>query len=82
VRNWPHFKVETDALPAWRKRFNNYPRLIEQRTKSMSTGIEPMTPYTSGVEKARGRGARCDQQAKVLAQCAQAREGFLRFRSG
>jgi len=78
VAKLARIKVEPDALPALAQEFNNILGFIEQLNEVDVDGVEPMTSVTPQVLKKREDVVRDgDQQAKVLANAPDAREGFF-----
>ena len=78
VAKLARIKVEPDALPALAQEFNNILGFIEQLNEVDVEGIEPMTSVTPRRLKRREDiVSDGDQQAKVLANATDAREGFF-----
>ena len=78
VAKLARIKVEDDALPALAQEFNNILGFIEQLNEVDVEGVEPMTSVTPMRLKRREDVVTDgDQQAKVLANAPDAREGFF-----
>lgn len=78
VAKLARIKVEPDQLPTLAKEFNNILGFIEQLAEVDVDGVEPMVSVTPMRLK---RREDCvtdgDQQAKVLSNAPDAREGFF-----
>jgi len=78
VAKLARIKVEDDALPALASEFNTILGFIEQLNEVDVDGVEPMTSVTPQRLKRRvdvvNDGG---QQAKILANAPDAREGFF-----
>ena len=71
-------RVEDDALPALAQEFSNILGFIEQLNEVDVEGIEPMTSVTPmRLKRREDIVSDGDQQAKVLANAPDAREGFF-----
>jgi len=78
VAKLARIKVEPDALPALAEEFNTILGFIEQLGEVDVEGIEPMTTVTPQRLKRREDVVTDgDQQAAVLANAPDAREGFF-----
>ena len=78
VAKLARIKVEEDALPALATEFNNILGFIEQLNEVDVEGVEPMTSVTPQRLKRREDVVTDgDQQAKVLANAPDSREGFF-----
>lgn len=78
VAKLARIKVEDDALPELAQEFNNILGFIEQLNEVDVDGVEPMTSVTPQKLKRRQDVVNDgDQQAKVLANAPDAREGFF-----
>lgn len=78
VAKLARIKVEPDQLPTLAAEFNNILGFIEQLTEVDVDGVEPMVSVTPMRLKRRQDGVTDgDQQAKVLANAPDAREGFF-----
>jgi len=78
VAKLARIKVEPDALPALAQEFNTILGFIEQLNEVDVEGVEPMTSVTPRLLKKRDDVVRDgNQQAKVLANAPDAREGFF-----
>lgn len=78
VAKLARIKVEDDALPALAQEFNNILGFIEQLNEVDVEGIEPMTSVTPmRLKRREDIVSDGDQQAKVLANAPDAREGFF-----
>ncbi|MQQ07719.1 Asp-tRNA(Asn)/Glu-tRNA(Gln) amidotransferase subunit GatC [Epibacterium sp. SM1979] len=78
VAKLARIKVEDDALPALATEFNNILGFIEQLNEVDVEGVEPMTSVTPQRLKRREDVVTDgDQQAKVLANAPDSREGFF-----
>ncbi|WP_120503655.1 Asp-tRNA(Asn)/Glu-tRNA(Gln) amidotransferase subunit GatC [Sulfitobacter mediterraneus] len=78
VAKLARIKVEPEALPALAQEFNNILGFIEQLNEVNIEGVEPMTSVTPQKLKRREDVVTDgDQQAKVLANAPDAREGFF-----
>lgn len=78
VAKLARIKVEEDALPALAQEFNAILGFIEQLEEVNVDGIEPMTSVTPQRLKRRGDVVTDgDQQASVLKNAPDAREGFF-----
>jgi aspartyl-tRNA(Asn)/glutamyl-tRNA(Gln) amidotransferase subunit C len=78
VAKLARIKVEPSALPALAQEFNNILGFIEQLNEVDVDGVEPMTSVTPQVLKRRDDVVRDgNQQAKILANAPDAREGFF-----
>lgn len=78
VAKLARIKVEPDALPALAGEFNTILGFIEQLNEVDIAGVDPMTSVTPQVLKRRMDVVReGDQQAKVLSNAPDAREGFF-----
>ena len=78
VAKLARIKVEDDALPALADEFNNILGFIEQLNEVDVDGVEPMTSVTPMRLKRRDdQVTDGDQQAKVLSNAPDAREGFF-----
>ena len=78
VAKLARIKVEDDALPALASEFNNILGFIEQLNEVDVEGVEPMTSVTPQRLKRREDVVTDgDQQAKVLANAPDSREGFF-----
>ncbi|MGZ2258739.1 Asp-tRNA(Asn)/Glu-tRNA(Gln) amidotransferase subunit GatC [Roseobacter sp. A03A-229] len=78
VAKLARIKVEPEALPALAGEFNTILGFIEQLNEVDIDGIEPMTSVTPQVLKRRADAVTDgDQQAKVLSNAPDAREGFF-----
>lgn len=70
--------VEDDALPALAQEFNTILGFIEQLNEVDIEGVEPMTSVTPmRLKRRRDDVTDGDQQAKVLSNAPDAREGFF-----
>ncbi|WP_300062094.1 Asp-tRNA(Asn)/Glu-tRNA(Gln) amidotransferase subunit GatC [uncultured Roseobacter sp.] len=78
VAKLARIKVDPEALPALAGEFNTILGFIEQLNEVDIDGIEPMTSVTPQVLKRRADVVTDgDQQAKVLSNAPDAREGFF-----
>ncbi|WP_127112681.1 Asp-tRNA(Asn)/Glu-tRNA(Gln) amidotransferase subunit GatC [Shimia sediminis] len=78
VAKLARIKVEEDALPALAQEFNTILGFIEQLNEVDVTGVEPMTSVTPQRLKRREDVVTDgNQQAKVLKNAPDAREGFF-----
>ncbi len=78
VAKLARIKVEKDALPALADDFNRILGFIEQMSELDVEGVEPMTWVTPMRLKRREDVVTDgDQQAKVLSNAPDAREGFF-----
>lgn len=78
VAKLARIKVEDEALPALAAEFNTILGFIEQLNEVDVDGIEPMTSVTPQRLKRRADVVTDgNQQAKVLANAPDAREGFF-----
>lgn len=78
VAKLARIKVEEDALPALASEFNTILGFIEQLNEVDVTGVEPMTSVTPQRLKRREDVVTDgNQQAKVLVNAPDAREGFF-----
>ncbi len=78
VAKLARIKVEPAALPALAGEFNTILGFIEQLNEVDIDGIEPMTSVTPQVLKRREDVVTDgDQQARVLSNAPDAREGFF-----
>jgi aspartyl-tRNA(Asn)/glutamyl-tRNA(Gln) amidotransferase subunit C len=78
VASLARIKVEDDALPALAEEFNAVLGFIEQLNEVDVDGVEPMTSVTPMRLKRRADVVTDgDQQAKVLSNAPDAREGFF-----
>lgn len=78
VAKLARIKVEDDALPALAQEFNNILGFIEQLNEVDVDGVEPMVSVTPMRLKRRKDGVTDgDQQARVLANAPDSREGFF-----
>ncbi len=78
VAKLARIKVEKDALPALADDFNRILGFIEQMSELDVEGVEPMTSVTPMRLKRREDVVTDgDQQAKVLSNAPDAREGFF-----
>lgn len=78
VAKLARIKVEDDALPALASEFNTILGFIEQLNEVDVDGVEPMTSVTPQRLKRRvDEVTDGNQQAKVLANAPDAREGFF-----
>ena len=78
VAKLARIKVEDDALPALAQEFNTILGFIEQLNEVDVDGVEPMTSVTPMRLKRRDdQVTDGDQQAKVLSNAPDAREGFF-----
>jgi len=78
VAKLARIKVEKDALPALADDFNRILGFIEQMSELDVDGVEPMTSVTPMRLKRREDVVTDgDQQAKVLSNAPDAREGFF-----
>lgn len=78
VAKLARIKVEPEALPALAQEFNNILGFIEQLNEVDIERVEPMTSVTPQRLKRREDVVTDgDQQAKVLANAPDAREGFF-----
>ncbi|MDW3222722.1 MAG: Asp-tRNA(Asn)/Glu-tRNA(Gln) amidotransferase subunit GatC [Paracoccaceae bacterium] len=78
VAKLARIKVEPEALPALAGEFNTILGFIEQLNEVDIDGVEPMTSVTPQVLKRRVDVVRAgDQQAKILSNAPDAREGFF-----
>ena len=78
VAKLARIKVEEDALPALAQEFNTILGFIEQLNEVDVEGVEPMTSVTPMRLKRREDVVTDgNQQAKVLANAPDAREGFF-----
>ena len=78
VAKLARIKVEDDALPALASEFNTILGFIEQLNEVDVTGIKPMTSVTPMRLKRREDVVTDgDQQAAVLSNAPDAREGFF-----
>ena len=78
VAKLARIRVEEDALPALAEEFNAVLGFIEQLQEVDVEGVEPMTSVTPQRLKRRGDGVTDgDQQAKILSNAPDAREGFF-----
>ena len=78
VAKLARIKVEPEHLPALAQEFNNILGFIEQLGEVDVDGVEPMTSVTPQRLKRREDVVTDgDQQAKVLSNAPDAREGFF-----
>lgn len=78
VAKLARIKVEEEALPALAEDFNRILGFIEQMSELDVDGVEPMTSVTPMRLKRREDVVTDgDQQAKVLSNAPDAREGFF-----
>lgn len=78
VAKLARIKVEDDALPALAQEFNTILGFIEQLSEVDVEGVEPMVSVTPMALKRRKDGVTDgNQQAKILANAPDAREGFF-----
>ena len=78
VAKLARIKVEEDALPALASEFNTILGFIEQLNEVDVDGVEPMTSVTpQRLKRRQDEVSDGDQQAKVLANAPDAREGFF-----
>jgi len=78
VAKLARIKVEDDALPALASEFNTILGFIEQLNEVDVDGVEPMTSVTPQRLKRRADVVTdSNQQAKVLSNAPDAREGFF-----
>jgi len=78
VAKLARIRVEDDALPALASEFNTILGFIEQLNEVDVDGVEPMTSVTPQRLKRRVDVVNDgDQQAKILANAPDAREGFF-----
>ena len=78
VAKLARIRVEDDALPALAQEFNNILGFIEQLNEVDVEGVEPMVSVTPMRLKRRQDVVNDgDQQAKVLSNAPDAREGFF-----
>jgi len=78
VAKLARIKVEPDALPALAAEFNTILGFIEQLNEVDIEGVEPMVSVTPTDAPQRADVVNDgDQQAKVLANAPDAREGFF-----
>ncbi|WP_187431542.1 Glutamyl-tRNA(Gln) amidotransferase subunit C [Roseobacter fucihabitans] len=78
VAKLARIRVEPDALPALAGEFNTILGFIEQLNEVDIEGVEPMTSVTPQLLKRRADAVNDgDQQAKVLSNAPDAREGFF-----
>ncbi|AAV96209.1 Asp-tRNA(Asn)/Glu-tRNA(Gln) amidotransferase subunit GatC [Ruegeria pomeroyi] len=78
VAKLARIKVEQDALPALAAEFNTILGFIEQLNEVNVDGVEPMVSVTPMRLKRRTDGVSDgNQQAKVLSNAPDAREGFF-----
>ena len=78
VAKLARIKVDAEDLPALAQEFNNILGFIEQLNEVDVDGVEPMTSVTPQTLKRRADVVSDgDQQAKVLANAPDAREGFF-----
>lgn len=78
VAKLARIKVEPEALPALAQEFNGILGFIEQLSEVDVEGVEPMTSVTPQRLKRRADAVTDgDQQAAVLTNAPDAREGFF-----
>ena len=78
VAKLARIRVEEDALPALAKEFNTILGFIEQLSEVDVNGVEPMVSVTPMRLPRRADAVTDgDQQAKVLSNAPDAREGFF-----
>ncbi|NCQ24679.1 MAG: Asp-tRNA(Asn)/Glu-tRNA(Gln) amidotransferase GatCAB subunit C [Rhodobacteraceae bacterium CG17_big_fil_post_rev_8_21_14_2_50_63_15] len=78
VAKLARIRVEPDALPVLAQEFNTILGFIAQLNEVDVTGVEPMTSVTPMRLKRRADVVTDgDQQAKVLSNAPDAREGFF-----
>jgi aspartyl-tRNA(Asn)/glutamyl-tRNA(Gln) amidotransferase subunit C len=78
VAKLARIKVEPDALPALAQEFNTILGFIEQLGEVNVDGVEPMTSVTPQTLRRRADVVNDgDQQAAVLRNAPDAREGFF-----
>ncbi|MEL6102104.1 MAG: Asp-tRNA(Asn)/Glu-tRNA(Gln) amidotransferase subunit GatC [Pseudomonadota bacterium] len=78
VAKLARIKVEEEALPALADEFNTILGFIEQLNEVDIEGVEPMTSVTPQRLKRRvDEVTEGDQQAKILSNAPDAREGFF-----
>ncbi|MCE8509515.1 Asp-tRNA(Asn)/Glu-tRNA(Gln) amidotransferase subunit GatC [Ruegeria pomeroyi] len=78
VAKLARIKVDEDALPALAAEFNTILGFIEQLNEVDVDGVEPMVSVTPMRLKRRADGVTDgNQQAKVLSNAPDAREGFF-----
>ncbi|MGB7241877.1 MAG: Asp-tRNA(Asn)/Glu-tRNA(Gln) amidotransferase subunit GatC [Sulfitobacter sp.] len=78
VAKLARIKVDAAALPALSAEFNTILGFIEQLNEVEIEGVDPMTSVTPQVLRRReDKVSDGDQQARVLANAPDAREGFF-----
>ena len=78
VAKLARIKVEDDQLPALAQEFSNILGFIEQLNEVDVEGVEPMTSVTpQRLYRREDAVTDGDQQARVLANAPDAREGFF-----
>ncbi|WP_417250005.1 Asp-tRNA(Asn)/Glu-tRNA(Gln) amidotransferase subunit GatC [Celeribacter sp.] len=78
VAKLARIRVEEDALPALAEEFNAVLGFIEQLQEVDVEGVEPMTSVTpQRLKRRKDEVTDGNQQAKVLANAPDAREGFF-----
>ena len=78
VAKLARIKVEDDALPALAQEFNDILGFIEQLNEVDVEGVEPMTSVTPmRLKRRQDVVTDGDQQAAVLSNAPDAREGFF-----
>lgn len=78
VAKLARIRVEEDDLPALAQEFNNILGFIEQLNEVDVDGVEPMVSVTPMRLKRRQDGVTDgNQQAKILSNAPDAREGFF-----
>jgi aspartyl-tRNA(Asn)/glutamyl-tRNA(Gln) amidotransferase subunit C len=78
VAKLARIKVEPEALPALAGEFNTILGFIEQLNEVDVNGVEPMTSVTpQALKRRKDIVTEGDQQAKVLSNAPDAREGFF-----
>lgn len=78
VAKLARIKVEEEALPALADEFNTILGFIEQLNEVDVEGVEPMTSVTPQRLKRRvDEVTEGDQQARILSNAPDAREGFF-----
>lgn len=78
VASLARIRVEEDALPELAKEFNAVLGFIEQLSEVDVEGIEPMTSVTpQRLKRREDIVTDGDQQAKILKNAPDAREGFF-----
>ena len=78
VAKLARIKVEEEALPALAEEFNTILGFIDQLNEVDVEGVEPMTSVTpQRLKRREDKIADGDQQAQVLSNAPDAREGFF-----